>query len=272
MTRYFLGIILVFLLYACNNSNKGDRISYNNYYQDYLKISELGSNGDKMLALAWFDSIASGVPHIPSSALNKMSKWASELEDCDRSLQYFSKAIENGFEIDLENTKWYRYNSCEELIRSSYFDIIKTPRFNQSYKVKIDSMLEVDQMARTDFPEKMEIVDSSNFNYLMDLIEQYGYPSEKLIGNKSSFNAFILMIHADLDIGNKRLRPILDMAYHSGYLYPNSFAWIVDRRRNWSTLELEPYFYHIKSAKWDSMSPEELKEIDRRRDSIGYKY
>lgn len=52
-------------------------------------------------------------------------------------------------------------------------------------------------------------------------------------------------------------------------LWPNGYAWIVDRRRSWGEYELEPYYYHMPSQNYSSFSEEQKKIIDMRRDSLG---
>lgn len=77
------------------------------------------------------------------------------------------------------------------------------------------------------------MVDSLNMQSLLKLINKYGYPSEKIIGKASAFNAYIMLLHMDRDENNIVFKSILDKAYNDGYHWPRGLAWIVDRRRYW---------------------------------------
>lgn len=77
------------------------------------------------------------------------------------------------------------------------------------------------------------------------------------------------MSDGDRDNQNEIFKPILDEAYNSGQLWPRGYAWIVDRRRAWGDEELEPYYDHMPSKKYDNFNMEQINEVNRRRDSIG---
>ncbi len=117
--------------------------------------------------------------------------------------------------------------------------------------------------------EQMRIGDSVNMEIMLSLIEKYGYPSERLIGHRGAFNAFIILLHMDRDTNNLIFGPTLHQAYSEGNLSLNGYAWIVNRRRSWGEHELEPYYYHMPSQNYAFFSEEQKKIIDIRRDSLG---
>ncbi len=159
---------------------------------------------------------------------------------------------------------------CPELSNISY----ENPKFDSDYRDAILEMIEVDQAARTGKggeTQPIHVVDSLNIQKLLSLIDEKGYPNPKNVGHIAAGNAFIIMLHFDSDIGNKKLKPIIDKAYNDGFIAPSQYAWIIDRRRNWGPEKLDPYYYQLPIHKYFDLSIEEIAEIDKRRDSIGLK-
>jgi len=262
-------VILSLVILSCQNE---EQITYPEYYRNFNKISEYLNSGQIEIAIAKFDSLSAKIPHVPSSHLFKMSRICSENNLCDLSAKYLKKSIKNGKEYGKGIGQYKTIDQCSKEIESvlKMESEIHKQKFNFYYKAQIDSMFQADQKARNESDyETLKVVDSLNMLTLMNQIEKYGYPGEKSIGHESAFNAFIMLLHMDRDKQNKIFKPILDEAYNSGQLWPRGYAWIVDRRRAWGDEELEPYYYHMPSKKYDNFNMEQINEVNRRRDSIG---
>lgn len=262
-------LILTVILVCCQ---RDEHINYPEYYRNFNKINEYLNAGKIDIAVSKFDSISQKINHIPSNHLFKIARICAENNRCDLSVKYLKKSLQNGQEygkgIGANKTIDFCKQEIETVLNNE--SKIHKQNFNYNYKHQIDSMFIKDQTARKESGhETMNQVDSMNMKALLKLIEQYGYPGEKIIGHESAFNAFIMLLHMDRDQNNQIFKPILDKAYNDGQLWPRGYAWIVDRRRAWGKEQLEPYYYHMPSKNYDNFNIEQINEVNRRRDSIG---
>lgn len=264
---YLLSTVLLF----CQNDLK-IKIDYPTYYRTFNKISDLLEQGEFEKVVTKFDSIVVLVKRVPSAHYFKMARISAEQNHCELTKKYLLKSLQNGEEYGKGIRKHKTITGCESIVNELLLQekTIHDAHFNYIYKAKIDSMLIEDQAVRGNGKfERMGQVDSMNMEMLLRLIEIYGYPSENIIGNKSAFNAYIMLLHMDRDLENKVFGPILNKAYNDGYLWPSGYAWIIDRRRKGGKKTVEPYFYHMPSPNYNSFSEEHKLVIDNRRDSIG---
>jgi hypothetical protein len=259
----FLAVLIFgFNIFSCRVKKNVSYMSYPEFYRTYNLAENYFDRNKLDEGMVLFDSISLRVPHIPSSYFIRIAQEYTRKKNCESAAYYFKKAIENGQEYKRQNDQIY---GCKTAIDSilKFKTAIHNKLFNHVFKARIDSMLKYDQNARQDNNfEKSKFVDSTNMESMLELIHKYGYPSEKIIGSESAFNAFIILLHMDRDTNNIIFKPILDKAYHDGFLSPIGLSWIVDRRR----VDMEPYYYHFFEKK---LSAEELIEVNRRRDSIG---
>lgn len=248
-------------------------IDYPTYYRNMNTINDLLELGEFEKARYKFDSIVVLVKHVPSAHYFKMARISAERNNCELTRKYLLAAFKNGEEYGKGIRKHKVIIGCTTIVNEliAKEKEIHDKYFNYDYKAQIIAMHEEDQSVRTsnEFKTKGKVIDSLNMEKMLSLIDKYGYPSEKLIGIRSAFDAFIILLHMDRDTNNKIFGPILNEAYSDGYLWPNGYAWIVDRRRNWGINRLEPYYYHMPSPNYDTFSVEQKKLINIRRDSIG---
>lgn len=252
----------------CRNQSS-NLISYPEYHRNFNIVKNLVENNEVGQAISRFDIFSAAVNHIPSKDLLFVANACAEVQRCQLCYMYLEKSIDNGLEIDKikENSSIFQYCNEEVKLVSSKVDNF---RFNIKYKYLIDSMFKIDQQVRMQSDlKKMVIVDSMNMHSILNLIGDYGFPSEKLIGKNSAARAFIIFLHMDQDLDNQILEPILTKAFKNGYLAPRQLAWIIDRRRNWGPKKLDPYFYQIPAKSYNSLTKDQKVEIDLRRDSIG---
>ena len=266
-----LMLLSILILFFGSCKGKKEVISYPDFYRGYNEVKLLIKNDDLKNAINKFDSLCLGVPHVPANCLFRMARACAEKGQCELASKYLERSIENGKEYGKGVGKKEITGNCEGIKNVLARETeIHQKHFNNEYKAIIDSMVQKDQETRnnSDF-EQMRITDSLNMETLLNLINKYGFPNEKTIGEASAFYAFIMLLHMDRDEGNKVFKPILEKAYNEGFLSPTGLAWIVDRRRSWGPQKLEPYYYHMPSKKFDAFTQEQKDEINRRRDSIG---
>ena len=259
MQRFYLVFIVIGLFFSC----KQPKSNYPEYYRQYNKVLRLEDAGNTELAFEKFREAEKLVEFVPVQHLLTARSLALSLDNCELVLEYFQKAVNNGYEYDFSD---FSPLSCPEINNQS----VKFIRFDYDYQRQVDSLHAIDQGSRSSNND-IQSKDKSNIEKLLSLIEQRGYPSSKLVGDQTSGKAFIILLHFDSDLGNKRLKPILEDAYHQGYLNPGQYAWIIDRRKNWGPEKLDPYFYQLPTEKYFELSEYEISIIDKRRDSIGLK-
>lgn len=261
--------VLSILFTSCHQE---ENLNYPEYYRNFNEVLEYLKSGKINYAIVKFDSICTKVPHIPSSHLFTMAKRCAEQDLCELSSRYLEKSLESGKEYGKGIGVYKTIDNCKSEINKvlEKESKIHAKQFNYKYKREIDSMFQIEQKAREEIDfDSVRIIDSMNMIKILDQIEEFGYPSEKIIGHESAFNAFIILLHMDRDKNNKVFKPILEKAYNEGHLSPRSYAWIVDRRRVLGNDKLEPYYYHLSSKKFESFNHIQLNEVNRRRDSIG---
>lgn len=264
-----LGIILCFI--SCKNE-KTNFISYPEFYRNYNQVKSLIKENQIEEAINKFDSISSRIPHVPSNFYYRLARACAETERCELAKKYLELSLINGQEygkgIGKNDILGFCNGELNKIVAKE--KEIHSKIFNYQYKSIMDSIFQKDQESRTNSDyNQMRITDSLNMKTILGLIDTYGYPHEKIIGEASAFQSFVILLHMDRDQGNKVFKPILDKAYNEGYLSPIGLAWIEDRRRNWGPNKLEPYYYHMPSGNYNSFTNEQIEEINRRRDSIG---
>lgn len=251
-----------------------DQISYPEFHNHFRYIRTLIKAQKIDMAISQFDSISQRVSFTPSHYLFSMANACAKEGRCDLAAHYLEKSLINGREYGKGFGRTKTIDSCQEAINATLAkeQSIHEHHFNFTYKEMIDSMIVDDQASRSGEGSSAQLVqntDSINMIKILNLIENYGFPSDRLIGHNSAMQAFIIILHMDRDTGNIIFKPILDKALQEGKIDPSQYAWIVDRRRYWSERNLEPYYYHIYTETFDQLSIAEVEEINRRRLNIG---
>lgn len=271
--KNLIGFILPFFLFylSCGNST-AEIVAYPEFYRGMHHVKALVNNDQLDEAILVFDSLSARVDHIPAAYLFYMAQNCAGEERCELATHYLTEAFESGHEYNKGVGAYKTIDQCKEeisVVLAKEGDI-HARNFNVNYKTTIDAMFEAEQALRmAEDIEGMKVMDSLNMLQMIELIDRHGFPGEKLIGHASAFNAFIILLHMDRDEGNVVFGPLLKEAYNAGQLSPIGYAWIVDRRRHWGPQELEPYYYHMTTKKFESFNHSELAEVNRRRDSIG---
>lgn len=167
----------------------------------------------------------------------------------------YAQKIDSIFKIDQKNRS-KKFQRAMRFIAENDNDSIILSVNNQKRLIKSRAI-----------QEAFNIQDSLNISCLLDLIDKRGFPSPRIVGDLSSNNAFIILLHFDKDSLNRVLSPIIDSALLNGELSPNDYAWICDRRSPWGRNGL-PIYYKMPYGV-NSLGEKDLIIINERRKSIG---
>lgn len=108
-------------------------------------------------------------------------------------------------------------------------------------------------------------IDEANMARLAKIIEQYGWPGVRFAGTQGSQNAFLVLLHADLESQQKYL-PLLRDAVRKKDALASELAMLEDRVR----VDLgQPQIYGTQSKDGALAPIEDEANVDRRRAAVG---
>lgn len=279
--QVFCYLAIITLCSACERESD----NYADYYHLIRKSKKFSKENKPHKALEVFNLATEKVSYVHIRNYMYAAFEAKKIDSCDLALQYLSKAIIQGYNHDSphlsEEEFLSNFFSCSSKSKTnkdlevSLLNMLKKPNrsFNIKLKETLDSLYIVDQKVRTEgySSDYMKKVDSSNFFLLKKLIDRHGFPDERIVGANTAENIFYVLLHYDDDHNNIILKDILKEALERGQISPQNYAWIIDRRLAWGPDKKEPYYYQMPSKKIKDLNEEEIKEIDKRRYSIGLK-
>lgn len=261
---FVLGITFVFIRHSFAQND------YINYHLaiDYAKKMTYENKPDS--AIIYYKYAFSLVDYIYTNDLNKAQKLAKKTGD-DSLVTFTQNKMDSYYKPDIYNSEYKRLVDSlsieDQRIRGGkYTDAfaVYNEYINDSTSNKNDrKFIEAKVLCCEHWA-----VDSTNIAMLLVLIDSFGFPGERRITLGSYNNAFIILLHFDKDTGNIILKPILDKALAEGDLLPRDYAWIVDRRRAWTSKNPQLPYYFMPNG-LDKLSEEEILEINQRRKAIG---
>lgn len=158
---------------------------------------------------------------------------------------------------------------------------------NEELKAELEMMLEMDQKHRqkangvmcqygADSPQYNELwkqqgeIDKKNIGRLIEIIQQYGWPSRSLVGGLASGGAFLVLQHSELTL-QKKFLPILREATAQGEFLHQSLALLEDRILS---CEDKPQIYgsqlyYDEKGKLALWPIENESGVDERRAAVG---
>ena len=112
-------------------------------------------------------------------------------------------------------------------------------------RVELEQMYETDQSRRSQVDslvmlhgpdseevrllwEKQSQIDEKNMARLQEIVAEYGWPGESLVGRKAAIAAFLVLQHAEYEI-QKQYLPLVREAFQSGELGGQYLAMLEDR-------------------------------------------
>jgi hypothetical protein len=156
-----------------------------------------------------------------------------------------------------------------------------------SLKGKLEAMYDTDQSQRSrmdavgkqygyNSPEMIELwkkqqpIDEANIKRLAEIIEKHGWPGRRLVGDKASTAAFLVLQHADYTYQKKYL-PLLRKAVADGELRADSLALLEDRilMREGKKQIYGSQLQTNALGKLEFYPIEDETNVDKRRKSVG---
>ena len=211
----------------------------------------------------------------------KAARVAIKLKDYDLASDYIEAFARRGYPIGFIQQKEFKkylaseaYKDLEEklvAINNGYASTI-----NEVYMAKIDSLHFIDQTIlrgnRTDVSFEIDSTisysDSLNFDCLLKLMNELGFPSEQKIGYRGYRKAWVIIHHSARLPQNHKYHGMLLEYLKRGEYQPENYCWVVDQGRELNGEKL--IYYHWDVAKnVDGLSKEHKEEIDKERKKIG---
>jgi hypothetical protein len=135
---------------------------------------------------------------------------------------------------------------------------------------KISDPAEIKKM---DLPEikKLNEVDRRNSDWMKKIVDQYGWPGGSLVNSDGAHAAWLLVQHADHDLGfQKRCLELMEKAAKQGEASPGDWAYLTDRVR---IAEKKKQIYGTQlrrqDDKWKPLEIEDASTVDLRRKGVG---
>ena len=145
--------------------------------------------------------------------------------------------------------------------------------FNQELRDELLAMQAVDQRARTrapDSPENGDIatVDKRHTARLKEIVHQYGWPTNSLVGKDGANAAFLLAQHADMDLPFQRdVLRMMEPLVASGEAEASNYAYLWDRTH--SPQRFGTQGRCVGKSQWEPREMEDPVGVDMRRAEVG---
>lgn len=230
----------------------------------------------------------------------KAALCALKIKEEFKALTYLEKAIRNGYEVDSmymdrivfnnQNTKkeytskMPQWESERDALKNRsweneiYGSVEGNKKYTSpTYKAAIDfcttcmknpkcSKTTPDYLSKYKMLKEKRKADSIQAAALLANIQQYGFPSLKLMDKKACAIARNILLNYDADKTNTRLDPMLFKALTEGQISPAFYAEVVDRRNLMSGIA--PEFFEPLMG-YEKNIAKDLVQANKRRNKIG---
>ena len=268
--------------------------SFSQQFDNHIEYFNLCNLGDKYYyfenfneAIESYESAFEKADYVHAHYYMKAAKTCVKSFNYSKAYFYSKKAILNGqSDKFLKNKEFKQFRKTSEyrqlkdslkFFKKEYALII-----NNDYKVLIDSLYYVDQriirnnrsckgnyqIDKSILPDNLYELDSVIFADLLTLVENYGFPSERLVGPESYRHAFIIFHHNIRLKKNEKYLDLLESAVKKGEYMPEHFAWTYDQ--GLLMKGKKPYFYY-GVAFLGNLTESEQEEVDKHRKDYGVK-
>lgn len=258
------------------------------YSQNYISYYNLCNAADRAVyekeydsAMLLYEKAFELVPYVHNDYLTKAISCASKVKKPELAYRFVKQYyLQSGYVsvFDERVVKRQIKNPTFSILKDSLLNLVVSP-YNAVYQKAIDSIIFIDQtVLRNNFkdtagynlktPEDWENLEARNFQKLLNYIELYGYPSERLVGKKSYDDAYIVLLHNIRLEKNRSYLSIVKKALMEGDCLPDDYGWIIDQAcSNDST----PYVFYLYEANPGKLSQSRKKEINQERCKYGIK-
>lgn len=216
---FTFSLLISFNLYSQN---------YNNYYSQLSKANTLTKQNKIDSAIIVYESAFKEINYVHTRFLKRVLRLAKTQKDEKRIVTYSNRITKQ-----LKGTSQKLVAIIDSLLIGD-----QVFRDNRHYRAKRyytkcnsdSSCLKTSkkfQKAKL-LNNEWDVKDKSNIQFLLKLIDEYGYLGEELIGSRAN-KFYIMLLHFDADTNNAILLPILNKALNNGTILPVEYAHILDR-------------------------------------------
>ena len=273
-------LILLFLL-----TNLG-----NLFGQEYLTYYERCNAADEQIylknyavALEKFELAFKDVSYVHNEQYVKASKCAILIQRYDKAYTYICQLRKQGDSNRFLDKKMFKsfkksdwYQKYKDNVLS--YDKIFQASIHQKYAYLIDSLHYIDQyiirknkkykgkyiIPKEKIPENVWDLDQSNIEILVKLIQEYGFPSEQLVGVHRYKQAVVILLHNLRLHPNEKYHEIALNAVKTGEYLPENYLLMYEQYSNNNGIT----YY----TTWDKdLSAKNLARLESNRKQIGLK-
>lgn len=274
---------------SASPSDKTDQNDYTTYHQTIARAQQLIAHNHYSEALVLYNQVFDRYQFVFSRDYKVATQLALQVGQKSQALTYLRKAIATGWTLsDIKKNalltplqadpQWrvidQQYDSLRALYRTGG---------NQAVRARVEKMFKKDQrkalLALFRIGATQERYAEKRFSphseqqmaQLLPIIDQYGYPGERLIHN--GYWAAVMLSHhnsiskayALKDTVYPHVRPKLMKALKSGQISPYELAMINDWYMAVGTNGQQTHFGYLNS----SLTAQAKTEVDQRREAIG---
>jgi len=288
MVKYSLSIVLLGCLFISSKST--EKKDYLNYHSKIIECEQLIVDGKSNAAIQMFDSLFNRFDFLFLRDIKVATELSAYEKDYKSGLKFLRLGIKTGWTLKSinksdnlkslkEHSEWVKiiskYDSLHKIFLSRLNFQVKEQvheMFKKDQKKALGALFRIGQKAQNKYTEKKFAPHSEKQLDLLDnILKQYGYPGEQLIGN-SLWASVILCHHNSIsqnynskDTLYTQLRPKLMEALIRGEISPYELAQIEDwRTAGLSGHELTSFGFIGKIP-----SNKELTTVNKNRVDIG---
>ncbi len=216
--------------------------------QDYLPYYHLCNDADEQiylkdydLALEKFDSAFSKVPYVHNLQYIKASKCAILSNQHKKAYEYICQLKKQGNSDDFfkkKPFKTFQKSHYYELYKDSIevYEMTFQSSIHKEYTRLIDSLHHIDQnVVRKNYiriskekRKKLMALDQEIFEKLLELIDEYGFPSEQLLGRDTYFSVATILLHNLREPQNQKYHAMALKAVKNGAYLPSNYAYMYE--------------------------------------------
>ncbi|MBD2757399.1 hypothetical protein [Spirosoma validum] len=281
--------LLNIILLSVSQPDQDDQTDYTTYHQTIAKAQQLIAHKHYQEALSLYNQVVDRYEFVFSRDYKVATQLALQVGQKQQAFTYLKKAIATGWTMsDIKKNalltplqgdpQWRVVEQQYDSLRARY-----QTGGNQAIRARVEKMFKKDQRkallalfrmgaTQEQYAEKRFAPhNEQQMGQLLPIIDQYGYPGERLIHN-SYWAAVMLSHHNSIskaytlkDTVYPHVRPKLMKALKSGQLSPYEFAMIDDWYMAVKTNGQQTHFGYLSS----SLTAQAKANVDQRRAAIG---
>ena len=194
------------------------------YRPIFRELGEIHQLADDEAAAARYAALFERLDYVPSSYLRRMERQAKRVGDKEAARRY-AAAVEQWREPKDTDyaTQLNAMGKEDQRVRSNKY-MRAARRVHSSPPADTRRYRKAAALHR-----EWVAADSINVERLLQMVATKGFPSERLVGTRAYYWAYMIFVHYDRDSLNQVLQPIFDEALKRGDIMPYEYAYVLDR-------------------------------------------